>query len=54
MSPKDDYQSPALLEIGSLHELTLQQVNVQKNGAGTDVLSGLTGLPGQITGFSTP
>lgn len=54
MSPKNDYQSPALLEIGSLHELTLQQVNVQKNGAGTDVLTSQSGVQGQITGISTP
>jgi hypothetical protein len=52
MSPKNDYQSPVLLEIGTLHELTLQGVTVQKNGSGSDVLSSLTGVQGQITSFS--
>jgi hypothetical protein len=54
MSPKNDYQSPALLEIGSLHELTLQNVVIGKSGSSTDVLTSSTGVQGDITGFSTP
>lgn len=54
MSPKNDYQSPALLEIGSLHELTLQQVNTYKNGTASDVLTNLTGQVGDITNYSLP
>ena len=54
MSPKNDYQSPALLEIGSLHELTLQTVVVGKSGTAADVLTSSTGVQGDITSISVP
>ena len=39
---KQDYQSPTLAPIGTLHEMTL--VNINKSGGGTD------GLTGQVVG----
>jgi hypothetical protein len=52
MPPASEYQSPRLEEIGSLHELTLQEVTVTKIGTNADVLTSLTGATGDITNFS--
>lgn len=47
MTKRPTYEAPALVEIGSLHELTLTVL--QKVGGETDALTGLTGLTGRIS-----
>lgn len=47
MTERPTYEAPALVEIGSLHELTLTLF--QKIGAATDALTQTHGLTGQIS-----
>ncbi|MGH3870105.1 MAG: lasso RiPP family leader peptide-containing protein [Pseudonocardiaceae bacterium] len=47
MTERLTYEAPALVEIGSLHELTL--TILQKNGVQSDALTPTLGLTGQIS-----
>ncbi|MGH3611030.1 MAG: lasso RiPP family leader peptide-containing protein [Pseudonocardia sp.] len=49
MTEQTAYEAPVLVEIGTLHELTLQLIN--KQGPEIDGITGNTGITGQISLF---